>query len=118
MARAKQLPNSTDEEKEIRSDALQLARLKKRSFKLLQKHGKENLVLPDEKRAEEIKNREYNTEKERRQIRKELKAYTDGVSVYRRITKPYDDARNLIIQAENYTHLGEIEKLYENIIKA
>lgn len=118
MARAKQLPNSTDEEKEIRSDALQLARLKKRSFKLLEKHGKENLVLPDEKRAEEIKNREYNTEKERRQIRKELKAYTDGVSVYRRITKPYDDARNLIIQAENYTHLGEIEKLYENIIKA
>lgn len=118
MARAKQLPNSTDEEKEIRSDALQLARLKKRSFKLLQKYGKENLVLPDEKRAEEIKNREYNTEKERRQIRKELKAYTDGVSVYRRITKPYDDARNLIIQAENYTHLGEIEKLYENIIKA
>ena len=116
--KAKQLPNSTAEEKEIRADALQLARIKKRSFKLLNKYGKENLILPDEKLAEEIKNREYNTEKERRQIRKELKAYTDGVSIYRRITKPYNDARNLVIQAENYTHLGEIEKLYENLIKA
>lgn len=116
--KAKQLPNSTAEEKEIRADALQLARIKKRSFKLLNKYGKENLVLPDEKLAEEIRNREYNTEKERRQIRKELKAYTDGVSIYRRITKPYNDARNLVIQAENYTHLGEIEKLYENLIKA
>ena len=118
MAKAKSLPKNTVEEKEIRIDAMQLVREKKRSAKLLMKYGEENLVLPDEKRAEEIKNREYNTEKERRQIRKELKAYTDGVSVYRRITKPYDDARNLLIQAENYTHLDEIEKLYENIIKA
>ena len=118
MAKAKSLPNNTLEEKEIRTDAMQLAREKKRSAKLLMKYGEENLILPDEKRAEEIRNREYNTEKERRQIRKELKAYTNGVSVYRRITKPYDDARNLLIQAENYTHLDEIEKLYENIIKA
>ncbi len=116
MAIAKNMPNNTAEEKEIRADAIQLAREKKRSYKLLMKYGEENLVLPDEKRAEEIKNREYTSEKERRQIRKELKEYTDGVSVYRRITKPYDDARNLIIQAENYTHLDEIEKLYESIV--
>ena len=116
MAIAKNMPNNTAEEKEIRADAIQLAREKKRSYKLLMKYGEENLILPDEKLAEEIKNREYTSEKERRQIRKELKAYTDGVSVYRRITKPYDDARNLIIQAENYTHLDEIEKLYESIV--
>ena len=116
MAKAKNMPNNTAEEKEIRADAIQLAREKKRSYKLLMKHGEENLILPDEKLAEEIKNREYTNEKERRQIRKELKTYTNGVSVYRRITKPYDDARNLIIQAENYTHLDEIEKLYESIV--
>lgn len=116
MSKAKNMPDNTAEEKEIRADAIQLAREKKRSYKLLVKYGEENLVLPDEKRAEEIRNREYTSEKERRQIRKELKAYTDGVSVYRRITKPYDDARNLIIQAENYTHLDEIEKLYESIV--
>jgi hypothetical protein len=37
------------------------------------------------------------------------------VSVYRRITKPYYDAKNLIIQAENYSHLEEIEKFYRII---
>ena len=115
---AKRLPKKTEEEKAIRADALQLVREKKRSMKLLLKYGEENLVLPDEKRAEEIRNREYNTEKERREIKKELKAYTKGVSVYRRITKPYYDAKNLIIQAENYSHLDEIEKMYESVLNA
>ena len=118
MAKAKNMPKNTSEEKEIRADAIQLAREKKRSYKLLMKYGEENLILPDEKRAEEIRNREYNTEKERREFKKELKAYTDGVSVYRRITKPYYDAKNLIIQAENYSHLDEIEKMYESVANA
>ena len=116
MQAAKQLPKSTKEEKEIRADALSLAREKKRSAKLLMKHGKENLTIPDERIPEEIKGREYNSDKERRQAKAELKAYTNGVSVYRRITKPYNDARNLVIQAENYTHLAEIEELYESVI--
>lgn len=113
---AKRLPKLTKEEKLIRADAIKLAREKKRSAKLLRKHGKDNLVVPDERIPEEIKNREFANEQERRQAKTELKAYTKGVSVYRRITKPYNDARNLIIQAENYTHLDEIEELYKNII--
>ena len=116
MQTAKSLSNSTKEEKEIRADALALAREKKRSAKLLSKYGKDNLTIPDERIPEEIKNRQYNSEKERRQAKAELKAYTKGVSVYRRITKPYNDARNLIIQAENYTHLAEIEALYESVM--
>ena len=113
-AAARKLPHKTKEEKEIRADALRLAREKKRSARLLAKHGNDNLTIPDERIPEEIKNREINTSKERAQAKKELKAYTKGVSVYRRITKPYNDARNLMIQAENYTHLAEIEALYEN----
>ena len=112
---AKSLAKSTKEEKLIRADALALARERKRSYKLLLKHGKENLTIPDERIPEEIKSREINSSKERAQAKKELKAYTKGVSVYRRITKPYNDARNLIIQAENYKHLAEIEALYEEI---
>lgn len=111
---AKCLPKSTKEEKLIRADAFALIREKKRSAKLLRKHGKDNLTIPDERIPEEIKSREINTSKERAQAKKELKAYTKGVSVYRRITKPYNDARNLVIQAENYTHLAEIEALYES----
>ena len=117
MINAKKMPKATKEQKEIRADALQLARFKKRSFKLLKKHAGK-IIIPDERVLEEIKNREYNSEKERRQIKAELKAYTKKVSIYRRITQPYNDARNLIIQAENYTHLGEIQELYENTIKA
>lgn len=113
---AKRLPKSTKAEKLIRADAFALIREKKRSAKLLRKHGKDNLTIPDDKIPEEIKNRQYNSEKERRQAKAELKAYTKGVSVYRRITKPYNDARNLVIQAENYTHLAEIETLYESVI--
>ena len=113
---AKRLPKSTKAEKLIRADAFALIREKKRSAKLLRKHGKDNLTIPDERIPEEIKSREINTSKERAQAKKELKAYTKGVSVYRRITKPYNDARNLVIQAENYTHLAEIETLYESVI--
>lgn len=114
MQMAKSLPKFTTEEKEIRSDAIKLAREKKRSFKLLIKcEGK--LIVPDEKIPEEIRNREINSSKERAQAKKELKKYTKGVSLYRRITKPFNDARNLIIQAENYTHLADIEALYESV---
>lgn len=116
IAVAKRLPKSNAEEKEIRADALKLAREMKRSAKLLEKHGKENLTVPNDEVKKEIQSREINTEKERRQAKRELKAYTKGVSVYRRITKPYNDAKNLIIQAENYAHLDEIEKLYESAI--
>ena len=115
MAEAKALPKATQEEKEIRSDALKLAREKKRSVKLLSKYGEDNLTIPDETIPAEIKSREINTSKERAQAKKELKAYTKGVSVYRRITKPYNDARKLVMQAENYTHLAEIEALYESV---
>jgi hypothetical protein len=114
---AKKLPHKTKEEKEIRADAIKLAREKKRSAKLLTKHGTENLVMPDASIPEEIKSHVINTSKVRAQAKAELKKYTKGVSVYRRITKPYNDARNLVIQAENYTHLAEIEALYESVVQ-
>lgn len=114
---AKSLPHYTKEEKLIRTDAIKLAREKKRSAKLLAKYGAENLVIPNDQIPKEIQSREINSSKERMQAKKELKAYTKGVSVYRRITKPYNDAKNLIIQAENYTHLAEIEALYEDALR-
>lgn len=114
-SRAKALPKTSKEEKLIRADAIKLSREKKRSYKLLKKYGADNLTIPDERIPEEIRSREFSNEQERRQAKRELKAYTKGVSVYRRITKPYYDAKNLIIQAENYTHLDEIEELYETI---
>ncbi len=116
LSKAKAMPKATKEEKEIRVDAIKRAREMKRSYKLLKKHGKENLIIPDERIPKEIKDREYANAQERRKAQNELKAYTKGASVYRRITKPYYDATNLIIQAENYSHLDEIEKHYEAVV--
>ena len=113
---AKRMSKGTKEERIIRADAIKAAAEKKRSYKLLKKYGKDNLIVPDNSIPEEIKNRNFDNEKQRRAAKKELKAYTKGVSVYRRITKPYYDAKNLIIQEQNYNKLDEIEALYEKVI--
>ena len=115
---AKRMSKATKQDRIIRADAIQTAMEKKRSYKLLMKHGKENLTVPDSSIPEEIKSRTFANEKERRQAKKELKAYTKGISVYRRITKPYYDAKNLIIQEKNYNRLDEIEALYEKVVSA
>ncbi len=115
MCKARKLPRSTKDEKQIRSDAINLVRAKKTSARLLAKWGKDNLVVPNDKIKEEIQNRETTSMAEQMKAKNDLKAYTKGVSAYHRITKPYNDAKNLIIQAENYTHLSEIEALYEQV---
>lgn len=113
---AKRMSKGTKEERIIRADAIKAATEKKRSYKLLKKYGMDNLTVPDNSIPEEIKSRNFDNEKQRRAAKKELKAYTKGVSVYRRITKPYYDAKNLIIQEQNYNKLDEIEALYEKVI--
>ncbi len=115
MGKALALPHKTKEEKLIRADAKNLARAKKNSARLLKKWGKDNLVIPNEQTKDEIQNRETHSVAETLRAKRDLKAYTKGVSAYYRITKPYNDAKNLIIQAENYTHLSEIEALYEQV---
>ncbi len=113
---AKALSKATKQEREIRADAIQAANDKKRSFRLLTKYGADNLTVPDERIPAEIKGRSFENEKQRRAAKRELKEYTKAVSVYRRITKPYYDASNLIIQERNYMKFDEIEALYEKVI--
>ena len=113
---AKRMSKATKEDRVIRADAIKLASEKKRSYKLLKKYGSDNLTVPDNSVPEEIKSRTFSNEKERRAAKREIKAYTKGVSVYRRITKPYYDAKNLIIQEENYKKLDEIEAMYKKVI--
>ena len=113
---AKRMSKATKEDRVIRADAIKLASEKKRSYKLLKKYGSDNLTVPDNSVPEEIKSRTFSNEKERRAAKREIKAYTKGVSVYRRITKPYYDAKNLIIQEENYKKLDEIEAKYKKVI--
>ena len=115
MKKAKKMPKSTATEKEIRSDAIKNARTKKESASLIRKYGIENIVRPDESVKEELRNRETNGFAENMKVRRELRAYLKAVSVYERAVKPYTNAKNLIEQAENYTHYDELEERYASV---
>ncbi len=112
LKRAKRLPKKTKSEKEIRSDAIKLARIKKESASLIRKYGIENLTAPDEAVKQEIINREAASFFESIKIKQELRAYMKKESVYSRIIKPYKDAESLIAQANYYTHYEELEERY------
>ncbi len=113
---AKSMPKRTPDEKEIRSDAIKSARVRKESMNLIRKYGMENITPPDEKVKEEIMNREANNFSDSIKIRRDLKAYLKKESVYTRVVKPFTDAESLIIQAQNYTHLDELERMYAEVI--
>ena len=113
LRKARNLPKKTAAEKEIRSDAIKNARIKKESAALINKYGIENIEKPDESVKEEIINREAGSFIESIKNKRELNAYLKKASVYSRVIKPYTDAKNLIDQAENYTHYEELEALYE-----
>ncbi len=115
LKKAKAMPKKTADEKEIRSDAIKSARVRKESMKLIRKYGMENITAPDETVKEEIMNREANSFMDSMKIRRDLKAYLKKESVYTRVVKPFTDADSLIIQAQNYTHLDELESMYAGI---
>lgn len=118
LKKAKALPKSTREEKEIRSDAINLARTKKVAEKLIGKYSEDGITEPDSAVEEEIRNRETASLPEVFRQKRDLKAYLKSVSIYKRATAPYENAKNLIIQAENYTHLDEIEQLYQSRVSS
>lgn len=115
MKAAKKLPKNTAEEKEIRSDAIKNARIKKESAKLIRKYGIDNITAPDESVKEEIINRETKGFFESIKLKQELRAYLKKESIYMRVTKPYNDAKSLITQAEAYKHYGELEQMYTSL---
>lgn len=114
---AKAMPKNNKDEKEMRSDAIKNARIKKRSAKLIRKYGIDNIKAPNEAVKEEIMNRDAGSFLESIKIKRELSAYLKAVSIYNDIVKPFKDAENLITQAENYTHYDELEKRYFCLVK-
>ncbi len=52
--------------------------------------------------------------KEKAVVNREIKEMTLKNSIYHRAAKPYLDAKKVIAQAQNYAHLDEIEKLYDD----
>ncbi len=118
MRKAKRLPKGTKTEKEIRSDAIKNMRVKKESASLIRKYGIENISAPDKAVLEELQNRETSGFAESMKVRREIKAYLKAESVYKRVVKPYTDAKNLLEQAEDYTNYAELEEKYYNLLAA
>ena len=115
MKAAKKLPKNTAEEKEIRSDAIKNARIKKESAALIRKYGAKNITAPDNAVKEEIINRETKGFFDSIKLKQELRAYLKKESIYTRVTKPYNDAKSLITQAEAYKHYDELEQIYTSL---
>lgn len=109
LSKARALPKSNSEEKEIRSDAIKLAKLKRQSCKLIAKYNITPQFLPAESVKEEIQSRETSSFAEAMKVRKELREYAKAVSIYERAVKPYTEAELLLTQAKHYTHLEELE---------
>ena len=110
---ARKLPKNTKEEKEIRSDAIKNARIKKEAATLILKYGKENLKEPDKKEKEELLHREHRNFYEAMKNKQEIRAFLKKESVYRRAIKPYTEAESLLAQAEHYSKYNSISVEYK-----
>ena len=110
---AKRLPKSSEEEKEIRRDAIKNIRTKKEAMAIIRKHGIDNLHAPDEKIKYEIMEREATGFFDSLKNKRELNAWLKNASLYERAIKPYTNAESLIKQAESYTHYEELQERYE-----
>lgn len=115
LSQAKKLPRNNAVLKEIRSDAIKNARIKKESAALLKKYGKQAAVAPDERVKEEILNRESKSFFESMQNKRELRHYMKKDSVYRRIIKPYTEAELMLAQAQYYKHYDELLVRYKEL---
>ena len=118
LKNAKKLPGGSAAQREIRSDAIKNARIKKRSAALVRKYGIDNIKEPSEYIKEEIINRDSESFFESLKNKRELNSYLKAESVYSAVIKPYNDAQNIISQAEFYTNYNELEERYFKLMSA
>ena len=113
LRKAHNLPKKTKEEKEIRSDAIKNARVKKEAAALIRKYGKDNIKAPDENVKNELLSREHKNFFEAMTTKQEIRIYLKKESVYRRAIKPHTDANLLLAQAQYYANYDNIFREYQ-----
>ena len=148
IATAKAMSKTTEEEKETRKLAIEIAKKKMSSFKEIEKHfaNTGDLVAPDfesleacfnnedecddklkalyldlqksKKEKDAQKSKDIKTEikvmqDKKKSFKKATKEETDRHAYFNRAAKVYLDAEKLIKQQENYSHLDEIFKMYD-----
>ncbi len=73
---------------------------------IAKKKKKQDVVLA-------IKSEIKTIEAQRKEVRAKSKAETEKIASFNRAAKPYLDAEKMVVQAENYTHLDDIEAKYD-----
>lgn len=112
LHRARELHARTEEERLIRSDLHDLARQVRRAQKLHSRYYPSGLRAPDPQRLQEAENRKTVSFTDFLKKKREISAALKERSVYRACTRPHRDATALIRQADNYSHLEELERRY------
>ncbi len=67
----------------------------------------------DKAKEKEISNEIKEVNVKRKAVQKEAKALMDEFAKFNRAAKPYNDAKKLLTQQENYSHFDEIAALYD-----
>lgn len=116
MAEAKALPRSTHEEREIRSDAIVHARALKNARKAMIKfYGTpDKIVEPSEEAFKAAEALPEDTFSHQVAKKKTVKKLVNEKSKYIRSIKPLLDARRQLTEKENYAHLDDIRKRYND----
>ncbi len=145
---ARKLPDSTEEEKEIRTKAIEKEKAVKQSIKYINKYYKNGieefdaeifntLFAKEDRISDEIDSlyKEINSGKsgedknkmkeririlksEKKAVKKNIKKATNQNSIYAIAAKPYLDAEKFLIQRENYLHYDEIKLKYETAVRS
>lgn len=67
----------------------------------------------DKEKAKDLKVQIKSLESEKKEVQRRSKALMDEFAKFNRAAKPYNDAKKLLIQEENYSHFDEIAALYD-----
>lgn len=113
VKQAKAMRAHTHEERVIRSDAIADARLLLSCRKAMKKYYPHGITAPDSAALEKAEELPEDTGAQRRYKKKQIRALVNEKSKYTRSVKILLDARRMMIEKENFTHLDEIRKQYE-----
>ena len=103
----------THEDRVIRSDAIADARLLLSCRKAMRRYYPNGIVTPDSTAIEKAEALPEDTRAQRRYRKKLIKSLVNEKSKYTRSVKILLDARRMIIEKENFTHLDEIREQYK-----
>ena len=67
----------------------------------------------DREKVKELKAQIKALQGEKKEVQKNTKTFMDEYAKFNRAAKPYNDAKKLLVQEENYSHFDEIAALYD-----